>query len=136
MPSTVDYRGSKLITPDYYWMFSMYGYLLLQTLVCKADWQYHGSTTLTVEYILLILLLQYSFLIKSEIPPRYILSYNTCQFSSSGNPGFVQQSSASCYQSPEFHLFGFAKFKFSLSSGILIATSHSSLPWVYVLLSQ
>ena len=52
MPSTVDYRGSKLITHDYYWLFSMYGYPLLQTLVCKADWQYHGSTTLTVEYML------------------------------------------------------------------------------------
>ena len=48
MPGTVDYRGSKLITHDYYWLFSMYGYPLLQTLVCKADWQYHGSTTLTV----------------------------------------------------------------------------------------
>ena len=33
MPSTVDYRGSKLITHDYYWLFSMYGHPLLQTLV-------------------------------------------------------------------------------------------------------
>ena len=32
---------------------------LLQTLVCKADRQYHGSTTVTVEYILLFLSLQY-----------------------------------------------------------------------------
>ena len=61
MPSTVDYRGSKLVTHDYYWLFSMYGY---QTLVCKADWEYHSSTTLTVEYMLLILLLQYFVFIK------------------------------------------------------------------------
>ena len=57
MPSTVDYRGSKLITDDYYWLFSLYEYPLLQTSVFKADWQYHDSTALTVEYILLILLL-------------------------------------------------------------------------------
>ena len=50
---------SKLITHDYYWLFSVHGHPLLQTLVCKADCQYDGSTTLTVEYILLILLLQY-----------------------------------------------------------------------------
>ena len=36
MPSNVDYRGSKLITHDYYWLFSMYGYPLLQTLVCNT----------------------------------------------------------------------------------------------------
>ena len=60
----VDYRGSKLITQDYYWLFSEYWYPLLQTLVCKADWQYHGSTTLTVDSILLILLLQYFVFIK------------------------------------------------------------------------
>ena len=59
MPSPVDYRGGKLITHDYYWLFSLHGHVLLQSLVCKADWQYHGITTLTVEYILLILLLQY-----------------------------------------------------------------------------
>ena len=59
--STVDYRGSKLITHDYYWLFSMYGYPPLQILTCKADWQYHGSTTLTVEYILLINLLLQNF---------------------------------------------------------------------------
>ena len=45
----------------------MYGYPLLQTLVCKADWQYHGRTILTVEYILLILLLQYSMFKSSMI---------------------------------------------------------------------
>ena len=28
MPSTVDYKDSKLITHDYYWLFSMYGYPL------------------------------------------------------------------------------------------------------------
>ena len=64
MPRTVNYRGrplllSWLITHDYNLLFSVHGHPLLQTLVCKADWQYHGSATLTVEYILLTLLIQY-----------------------------------------------------------------------------
>ena len=42
------------ITQDYCWLFSLCGHPLLQTLVLKADWQYHGSTTFTVEYILFI----------------------------------------------------------------------------------
>ena len=52
---------SKLITHDCCWLFSaaVQGYPLLQTLVFKADWQYHGSATLTVECILLILLVQH-----------------------------------------------------------------------------
>ena len=45
----------------------------------------------------------------------------------SGNHDFGQHLAI---KSPEFHLFGFAKFKFSLSSGIFIATSDSSLPRV------
>ena len=36
---------SKLIIYDNYWLFSVHGHPLLQTLVCKADWQYHGSAT-------------------------------------------------------------------------------------------
>ena len=51
MPSTVDYRGSKLIIHDYYWLFSLYG----QFHYCRLwnEMQYHGGTTLTVtvEYI-------------------------------------------------------------------------------------
>ena len=63
MPSTVDYRGRPLLVSLlpwlYYWLFYVHGHPLLQTLVRKADWQYYGSAALTVEYILLILLLQY-----------------------------------------------------------------------------
>ena len=43
---------------------------------------------------------------------------------------------SSCHQSPKYHLFGFAKFKFSLSSRIFIVTSDSSLPKVYVLINS
>ena len=124
MTSTVDYRGSKLITHDYYWLFSMYGYPLLQTLVCKADWQYHGGTSfgtiLTVEYIMLILLLQYVFLLKSWIPPGHILLFIYIVFESS-----LITTPVSSHKVRILPL-GFTKFKFSLSSGIFIGTSDNS----------
>ena len=59
--------NSNIIGSFHFWflkdcitkVFNKFIYPLLQTLVLKADWQYHGSTTFTVEYILFILLLQY-----------------------------------------------------------------------------
>ena len=51
MSSAVDCRGSKLITPDYYWLWAVcmgLGFQLLQTLVCTS---YYFSILLTVDNI-------------------------------------------------------------------------------------
>ena len=131
--------------------FLCIGYPLLQTLVCEAEGQYHGSTILTVEYILLILLLQYFVFNKIMNITRsyiviqcfkgHILLFNVLKVTTPLNSHKVgimilYSILLSGSRNAEFHLFGFAKFKFSLSSGIFIATSDNSLPRIYVLINS